>query len=99
MTETPRQARLLRAYHQLRETIEAALYEEDPAGFGATVAAPRDEYAAETSRLITQLKDCETIDDVRLVLIRIFTTASPSLVRRVHEAWSRFSSQSARNDA
>ena len=85
-----RQQALAHAYQALREELGTILYEEDPGEMGSHVGAPPDEYAEEAGRLGTLLKEATSEEETGHVLRRMFTSPSPRLVSRVHEAWVRF---------
>jgi hypothetical protein len=85
-----RQQALAHAYQALREELATILYEEDPGTMGSHVGAPPDEYAEEAGRLSTMLKGSTSEGETGRVLRGMFTSPSPRLVSRVHEAWGHF---------
>lgn len=87
VTEEERKAALQQAYQSMRVQLMEILYEEDPAGFGSSVSAPRDEYSEEATRLIVALRGAETEEDVRERLSEMFGDVSDQLVHKVHEMW------------
>ncbi len=64
------------------------LYEEDPAGFGPSVAAPSDEYSEEAALLMVRLRGIDTRAGVEEILAQMFERPSDQLIRRVHGAWT-----------
>ena len=90
MNEEDRRRKLSEAYETLHLALQAILYDEDPAGFGRSVGAPENEYAAEASHLIALLRGHTRVEDVGRVLFDVFKQNTPSLTARVYEAWRQF---------
>jgi len=77
--------RMSKAYLALHREVSAALYEEDPEGFGATIGSPADEYDTEAARVIAALSKME--GDVRTALDSMLTRPTKRLVERIAKAW------------
>ena len=78
------------AYRALIEDLSRALYEEDPAGMGASAGAPLDEYDDAAARVAVALRNCESRTDVAAALTAMFGSAPDPLVDRVLAAQMRF---------
>lgn len=85
---------LTSAYREFKEALSRALYEEDPAGMGASVGAPLDEYDAEAARLAVALRNCVSRKDVAEALTTMFGSAPVPLIERVFAAMLRFRADS-----
>ena len=77
-----------KAYLALHEKVSAALYEEDPEGFGATIESPRDEYDTEAARLIAAIRAMD--GDVGGAAHSMFKGSTDRLVSRVSRAWQSY---------
>jgi hypothetical protein len=89
--------RMSKAYLLLHREVSAALYEEDPEGFGSTIGSPEDEYETEAARLIASISQLE--GDVAAAVASNFSQAPERLIQRVEAAWRRYKRQSASDTA
>jgi len=85
--------RMSKAYLALHREVSAALYEEDPEGFGATIGSPADEYDTEAARVIAALSKME--GDVRTALDSMLTRPTKRLVERIAKAWHEYGGKAA----
>jgi hypothetical protein len=81
---------LASAYKVLCEELSATLYDEDPAGMGSTVGAPRDEYDGQAARIAAALRSTRSRKDVASYLEKSFSKCSPALIERVERSLAKF---------
>jgi hypothetical protein len=78
------------AYKELSEELSAILYDEDPAGMGSTVGAPRDEYDGLAARIAVALRGVRSREKVTSYLEESLGKCSTDLVERIDKALAKF---------
>src|SRR5690242_13937444 len=94
MKRESRNRQLRAAYDGFHSVLTEILYYEDPDGIGAGSGAPPDEYSFEATKLISRLRDVDTLRQVRTCVTQVFPKASEECINKVFQALREFDSAS-----
>ncbi len=74
-----REKRMADAYETFHAEVSHLLYEIDPAGYGASIDSPLDEYDEETTRLLLKLQNVSSIEECLSVVSDVYNETSTGM--------------------